>query len=225
MIAESSRLADAELVIFDWDGTLYQSIDLIESSIVAAGRDVGTEISPGVARSIIGLGLKAAQKQLFPGLTGSETEFFTNFHKAYRSHYEPREQGIPLYDGVRELIAQLYNRGKVIAVATAKSRAGIDRCLESTGLKPFVAHSRTPEECRPKPDPQMIEEILFESKIPARRAVMVGDTTHDLQMGLNAGVSVIAITHGAHARDKLQSLNPDAVCDDIASLQRLIVSA
>lgn len=219
------RPSDAKLVIFDWDGTLYQSIDLIESSIVAAGRDVGHDISPLVARSIIGLGLKAAQQQLFPRISGAETKFFVDFHQAYRSHYEPREKSILLYPGARALFAALSARGKIIAVATAKSRAGIDRCLESTGLKSYVSHSRTPEECRPKPDPQMIEEILRESGVDASNAVMVGDTTHDLQMGINAGIAVVGITHGAHSDAELQSLNPDAICHDIATLQRLLVGA
>lgn len=218
----TKKIWAAELFIFDWDGTLFQSIDLIQNSIVAAGREVGENIPVAVARSIIGLGLKAAQKQLFPHFTGAETDLLTRFHRAYRQHYEAGEGEIRLYAGVTELIGQLHAQGKVVAVATAKSRAGIDRSLEATGLKVFVSHSRTPEECRPKPDPQMLHEILGEAQVSADRAVMIGDTTHDLLMAKNAGVAAVALTHGAHSYAELSGMSPAAVCDDIQTLRAVL---
>lgn len=217
-----TKISGAELFIFDWDGTLFQSIDLIQQSIIAAGNEVGEVISPAIARNIIGLGLKAAQKLLFPNLSGSESEFLARFHRAYRMHYEAGEQQILLYDGALSLIADLHARGKIIAVATAKSRAGIDRSLEATGLKAYISHSRTPEECRPKPDPQMIHEILTASGVPAHAAVMVGDTTHDLLMAKNAGVPAVAVTHGAHSVEELTGMNPHAVCTGVAELRAVL---
>lgn len=216
------NLADSKLIIFDWDGTLFQSIELIQNSIVAAGVDVGETISPELARHIIGLGLKAAQQLLFSEARGADAGFLARFHRAYRDRYEAGEAQIQLYEGVFSLISELHARGKIIAVATAKSRAGIERSLEATRLKPYVSHSRTPEECRPKPDPQMLHEILNAAGLPPEAAVMVGDTTHDLLMAQNAGVPAIAITHGAHAGAELTGMNPLAVCADIAQLRALL---
>lgn len=222
MQADAHALHKAELVIFDWDGTLFRSIDLIQTSIVAAGRELGADIDSGVARGIIGLGLKAAQKLLFPDKSESDKPFFTAFHAAYRRHYEAGEAAIELYSGAYDLIAALHQQGRRIAVATAKSRAGINRSLEATGLAAFVQHSRTPEECLPKPNPQMILEILAESGYTAEKALMVGDTTHDLQMAINAGVTGIGISHGAHSHEDLAALNVAAVCRSIAELRKLI---
>ena len=184
MRSDADALRKAELIIFDWDGTLFRSIDLIQTSIVTAGRELGATIDSEVARSIIGLGLKAAQKLLFPDKSETDKRFFTAFHAAYRRSYEAGEGAIELYAGAHDLIAALHAQGRRIAVATAKSRAGINRSLEVTGLGAFVSHTRTPEECLPKPHPQMIHEILVESGFSAERAVMVGDTTHDLQICL-----------------------------------------
>ena len=148
--------------------------------------------------------------------------FLAKFHRAYRAHYEQGEAGVELYAGAFDLVRDLNTAGKTIAVATAKSRGGIDRCLATTGLAAYISHSRTPEECRPKPDPQMLHEILNAAGLPREAAVMVGDTTHDLLMAQNAGVPAIAITHGAHAGAELTGMNPLAVCADIAQLRALL---
>lgn len=222
MQGDTTALRQAELIIFDWDGTLFRSIDLIQSSIVAAGRELGADIDSEVARSIIGLGLKAAQKLLFPDKSDRDKAFFTAFHDAYRRSYEAGEAAIELYAGAYDLIAALHAQGRRVAVATAKSRAGIDRSLEVTGLAAFVRHTRTPEECLPKPNPQMLLEILAESGFAAEKALMVGDTTHDLQMAINAGVAAVGISHGAHSHEELEALNVAAVCRSIAELHQII---
>lgn len=209
------------MVIFDWDGTLYRSIDLIESSIVAAGKAVGREITPTVARHIIGLGLKAAQSVLFPGEVPDE-DFLRKFHKAYRGHYEKHEGSLQLYPGAYELVRDLHAKGIGLAVATAKSRRGIDSALAATGLAPFISWSRTPEECRPKPDPQMVDELVLAARVEKSRTVLVGDTTHDLTMGQKAGVSVVALAHGAHAAEDLAACKPLALCAGIADLRRFL---
>jgi phosphoglycolate phosphatase len=171
------------------------------------------------ARDVIGLGLKAAQKQLFPGETALSPEFLSSFHLAYRTAYEAGEGKIELYEGAYELVRDLHAAGKIVTVATAKSRAGIDRTLVTTGLATFVAHSRTPEECRPKPDPQMIRELLAATGVEDARAVMVGDTTHDLKMASNAGIAALGLTHGAHSEAELQSASPLRVLGSIAELR------
>ncbi|HNE18856.1 MAG TPA: HAD-IA family hydrolase [Turneriella sp.] len=209
--------------MFDWDGTLYRSIDLIEASIVAAGQSVGRHISSAVARHIIGLGLKAAQSILFPGEQPDE-KFLREFHLAYRRHYEAQEKDLSLYPGAYELVRDLADQGARIAVATAKSRSGINSAMAATGLDRYVSWSRTPEECRPKPDPQMIDEIVLEARAEKARTLMVGDTTHDLAMGLNAGVHIAGLCHGAHTEPELSNLNPLVLCNDIAALRRALLS-
>jgi phosphoglycolate phosphatase len=179
-------------------------------------------IGDDVARNIIGLGLKAAQKLLFPEDKIRDAEFLTTFHAAYRKNYEAGEGEIPLYDGAYDLVRDLHGAGKIVAVATAKSRAGINRTLASTGLDAFVAHSRTPEECRPKPDPQMIRELMEATGIGPDEALMVGDTTHDLQMAVNAQVAAVGLTHGAHSQRELSSLKPLHVVDNLAELRGIL---
>jgi len=183
---------------------------------------VGREIPPETARDIIGLGLKAAQKQLFPGEVPG-AEFLSVFHRAYRENYEAGESALELYEGAFDLVQELKRAGKTVAVATAKSRAGIDRSLKATGLADFIAHTRTPEECRPKPDPQMIHEILNEAGLGPNEAVMVGDTTHDLQMARRAAVTGIGLTYGAHVEARLMEENPLALCGDIAALREILL--
>lgn len=216
-------MRDHKLIIFDWDGTLFRSIDLIQNSIVAAGEAVGVRIEPTLARHIIGLGLKAAQKELFPDWAVRDAEFFAAFHRAYRTHFEAGEADIPLYEGAFELMRDLHAQGRTLAVATAKSRAGIDRSLKATGLAAFVSHSRTPEECRPKPDPQMIHEIIAEARFEASDVIMIGDTSHDLKMAKNAGVAAIGLTHGAHPEDLLRGENPIAVYGNIHELRAGVI--
>lgn len=191
---------------------------------MAAGQSVGRLISPATARHIIGLGLKAAQSILFPGEQPDE-KFLREFHLAYRRHYEAHEKDISLYPGAYDLVRDLAERGTRIAVATAKSRSGINSAMATTGLDRFISWSRTPEECRPKPDPQMVDEIVLEAQAEKSRTLMVGDTTHDLAMGLNAGVHIAGLCHGAHAESELAKMNPIVLCDDIASLRAELLRA
>lgn len=211
-----------DLIIFDWDGTLYRSIDLIQNSIIYAGKKVGRPIATEVARDIIGLGLRASQQVLFPDKKQSP-EFLQKFHLAYREHYEAGDDTIELYAGAYELVRDLKMSGKTVAVATAKSRKGIDRVLVKTGLGDFVSHSRTPDECRAKPDPQMINEIIAEAQVARERTLMVGDTAHDLTMAQNAQVASIGITHGAHLAARLNPCKPLAVVANIAKLRAQIL--
>jgi len=215
-------LSKFELIVFDWDGTLYRSIDLIQNAIIYAGTKVGRPIAAEIARDIIGLGLKASQRVLFPDEKPS-AEFLQKFHLAYREHYEAGDDAIELYEGAHELVRDLALSGKTVAVATAKSRKGLDRVLAKTGLCDFVSHSRTPDECRAKPDPQMINEIIAAANIARERTLMVGDTAHDLKMAENAHVASIGLTHGAHLADRLNPCNPLTVVANIAELRAQIL--
>lgn len=119
----------------------------------------------------------------------------------------------------------LHTQRIALAVATAKSRRGINNALAATGLAQFISWSRTPEECRPKPDPQMVDELVLEAGVEKSRTLLVGDTTHDLAMGQNAGVSVVALAHGAHTVQELAALRPMAVCANIAELRHFLLPA
>ncbi|MCX7632492.1 MAG: HAD-IIIA family hydrolase [Turneriella sp.] len=210
--------------MFDWDGTLYQSVDLIEAAIVAAGESVGHPIPKATARYIIGMGLNAAQELLFPGLK-PDPGFLQKFHRAYREYYQSKEDTLELYPGAQELLRDLAASGVCIAVATAKSRAGIRRAIEATGVSLYIQHVRTAEDCLPKPDPQMVDEILKASGIERSKSLVVGDTIHDIQMGHNARVKTAALAHGAHSAERLAQQQPTFLCTDFSELRQVIFGA
>ncbi len=207
-----------DLLIFDWDGTLMDSAGVIVACIQAASRDMGLpEPSREAASHIIGLGLRQALETLFPDLPEDQHQPLADH---YRRHYLGQDQEIPLFDGARELIADLRDRGHLLAVATGKARRGLDRAFAHTGLAPFFHASRTADETFSKPHPAMIEELLAELNVPAERALMIGDTSHDLQMARNAGIAALGAGYGAHPAEHLEDHDPLAVCLDFAELAR-----
>lgn len=206
-----------ELLVFDWDGTLMDSAELIVASIQSASRDLGLPVpAPEAARHIIGLGLNDALAHLFPDL--AETEF-GRVAERYRHHYLARDGEIPLFEGVLETIAALYEAGFLLAVATGKSRRGLDRAFASTGLGRFFHASRCADETFSKPHPNMLLELMDELGVTSDKTLMIGDTTHDLQMAINARVASLAAGYGAHPRDALLALSPLACVADMAELR------
>jgi len=205
-----------ELLIFDWDGTLMDSAGVIVACIQAASRDMGLP-SPSreAASHIIGLGLRQALETLFPDLPADQHPVLADH---YRRHYLGQDAEIPLFEGARELIADLHARGHVLAVATGKARRGLDRAFAHTGLEPFFHASRTADETHSKPHPAMIEELLDELMIEPVQALMIGDTTHDLEMARNAGIASLGAGYGAHPAENLGGLGPLAVCSSFADL-------
>ena len=137
----------------------------------------------------------------------------------YRHHFLAQDQTIPLFDGARETIAELHDGGYWLGVATGKSRVGLDRALESTGMKQYFHATRTADQTFSKPDPAMLLELMGELAVSTERALMIGDTTHDVQMAQNAGVDAVAVGHGAHSPKQLQELNPLALVQDFAGLR------
>ena len=206
-----------ELLIFDWDGTLMDSAGTIVDSIQCACRDLGLRIpDEASSRHIIGLGLRDALTRLLPEVMESE---HGRLVERYRHHYLGRDAEIPLFDGVREAVEELNRAGFLLAVATGKSRPGLNRALTGTGLAEYFHSSRCADECFSKPHPEMLEEILDELAVPPERALMIGDTTHDLQMAANAGVASVAAAYGAHPRGDLEALLPLAVAASFAELR------
>ncbi len=195
-----------ELIVFDWDGTLLDSAGAIVACIQAAAVDLGmAPPSEERARHVIGLGLGEALRHALPEL-GQERHM--ELADRYRHHYLSRDHELPLFQGAEELVRSLAADGYLLAVATGKSRKGLDRAFATSGLRDYFHASRCADECHSKPHPQMLEELMAELGVPPGLTLMVGDTTHDLQMAKNAGVGALAVAYGAHPREDLEELAP-----------------
>ena len=190
-----------DLIAFDWDGTLIDSTALISGSLQAAAADLGLPVpTHEQASHVIGLGLMQAFEYLFPAL---EAERYPALTERYRFHFLAKDHEVALFDGVRELLPALRAQGYLLAVATGKARRGLDRALEQSGLLQFFDATRCADETFSKPHPQMLLELIDELNVDAARVLMVGDTTHDLQMAANAGTAAVAVTCGAHPPEEL----------------------
>jgi len=195
-----------ELLVFDWDGTLMDSAGAIVASIQESCRDLGLPVPERERAShIIGLGLKDALAYAVPELPPSD---YGKLAERYRHHYLARDSDLELFPGMREMLAALKRQGYLLAVATGKSRAGLERVLEATQLKQYFDSSRCADETHSKPHPAMLQELMQELLIEPEATLMIGDTAHDLQMAVNAGVPALAVSYGAHPRDSLTALNP-----------------
>ncbi len=207
-----------ELVVFDWDGTLMDSTRLIASCIQCACGDLGLEVpEEGAARYVIGLGIVDSMRHIAPGL---DAEGQRRLGERYRHHFLSREHEAPLYPGVPELIADLHARGVRMAVATGKARRGLERALDATGLRPWFEATRCADEGFAKPHPDMLLALLDRTGVEAARAVMVGDTVHDLELAANAGVDAVAVSYGAHDAALLGTRPAKALCASVSELHR-----
>jgi phosphoglycolate phosphatase len=194
-----------ELIVFDWDGTLMDSAAMIVDSVQSAARDLGLEPpSEERARHVIGLGLGEALRHALPDLP---EEHYPELVNRYRHHYLSRDHELVLFDGVAPLVERMA-RCHFLGVATGKSRRGLERALEHSGLGRYFRATRCADECQSKPHPQMLEELMNEFAVLPERTLMIGDTTHDLQMAKNAGVDAVAVSYGAHSRDVLDAMGP-----------------
>lgn len=200
-----------ELLVFDWDGTLMDSAPAIVESIQESCRDLGLPVPPRErAAHVIGLGLKDALVYAVPELPVAD---YGKLAERYRHHYLARDPGIELFPGVREMLVGLKQRGYLLAVATGKSRVGLDRVLDATQLRQYFDSSRCADETHSKPHPAMLQELMEELLIAPEATLMIGDTAHDLQMALSAGVPALAVGYGAHPADSLAGFNPLACID------------
>ena len=205
-----------DLLVFDWDGTLMDSTHVIVSAIQGVARDAGLpEPAAENARHVIGLGLSEALQYLFPDLPLQRCELLMD---RYRQHYSAHGQEISLFEGVSEIIETLHAQGLLLAVATGKSRAELDNAFEVCGLGSYFHASRCADETRSKPCPAMLLELMEQFGVEAGRTLMIGDTSHDLQMAINAKVAGLGVTYGAHSRENLSSLAPLACVNSITEL-------
>lgn len=205
-----------ELIVFDWDGTLMDSAGAIVRAIQASARDLGLpEPAEARARHVIGLGLQEALSYAVPEL---DPAAYPQMVERYRHHYLSADHQLELFPGSFELVEALAGSGRMLGVATGKSRKGLDRALAQSGLGPFFHATRCADECFSKPHPQMLEEVMAECGVTPERSLMIGDTTHDLMMARNAGVAALAVGFGAHPRQVLVEAAPLAVLDSTHAL-------
>lgn len=193
-----------ELIVFDWDGTLMDSAGLIVRAVQAAATDLGLVEPPEHrVRHIIGLGLGEALRHALPDL---DEDRYDELVERYRHHYLARDHELLLFEGVTAIIEQLAGRGHRLAVATGKSRRGLDRALATSGLGAFFHATRCADECRSKPHPEMLEQLMGVFSVSPEQTLMIGDTTHDLLMASNAGADAVAVSYGAHPLEDLQGV-------------------
>ena len=205
-----------DLIAFDWDGTLFDSTQIIVRCIQAAVRDVGgKEPTQKAAAYVIGLGLMQALAHAAPDVP---PEKYPELGARYRHHYDRHLNDLSLFAGVLPLLDALKARGHLLAVATGKSRRGLDEALQSVELKGVFDGSRTADETAGKPDPLMLHELMAQFDLPADRILMIGDTTHDLQMALNAACPSVGVSYGAHEPDAFTVLNPLHVAHSVQEL-------
>jgi phosphoglycolate phosphatase len=198
------------LYIFDWDGTIVDSASRIVNCLRQAAAEVGLPPRDDAQLAdVIGLGLPEALHRLYPQASAGEREALRERYS--RRYVEADQQPSPLFPTVRETLHALKNEGHWLAVATGKSRRGLERVMGGTGLADLFDTSRCADETSSKPDPQMIEEILVELDVPATRAVMIGDSEYDMSMAMNAGILRIAVSYGVHSPERLFQYQP-ALC-------------
>jgi phosphoglycolate phosphatase len=200
------RQRQFDLIAFDWDGTLFDSTALIARCIQAAVRDVGgREPTLQDASYVIGMGLMQALAHAAPDVP---SERYPSLAERYRHHYFAHQHDITLFDGVLDMLQDLKTRGHCLVVATGKSRRGLDEALHSVQLIGVFDGSRTADETASKPDPLMLHELMAEWGARPERTLMIGDTTHDLEMAQRAGCPSVAVSYGAHDPDGFARWGP-----------------
>lgn len=195
-----------DLIAFDWDGTLSDSTALIARSIQNACKDVGTSV-PSLERAsyVIGLGLRDALIYAAPDLPEDR---YPELAQAYRKHYFASQHELVLFEGSLDMLRSLKDRNHLLAVATGKSRRGLDDALARAQLGALFDGSRTADETASKPDPLMLHELMQELGVTPERTLMIGDTTHDLLMASNAGVASVGVSFGAHDHEAFEPHGP-----------------
>ncbi|MDE2421036.1 MAG: HAD-IA family hydrolase [Gammaproteobacteria bacterium] len=208
-----------KLAIFDWDGTVMDSVSQIVSSLQAVGRHFDVELEAAAAQHIIGLALPVAMQKLFP----NHTQHIDEMRQVYAQHYHAHTEAAPVFSGFPAMFDRLREQGVHLAVATGKNRNGLDRVLAQSGLGDYFTITRSADEANSKPDPLMLQQILQFTGIDAADAVMVGDTTFDLQMAQAIDMPRIGVLWGAHSEDLLASCEPTAMVRTVDELSNYLL--
>ncbi|MEJ6024087.1 HAD family hydrolase [Ramlibacter sp. PS4R-6] len=214
----SPRPRRFDLIAFDWDGTLFDSTKIIVRCIQRAVADVGGTV-PGdrEAAYVIGMGLMEALAHAAPDVPQDK---YPELGARYRHHYYAHQDDLVLFDGVLPMLGELKRRHHWLAVATGKSRRGLDEALRSSQLHGVFDGSRTADETAGKPHPRMLHELMREFGTEPDRTLMIGDTTHDLQMAVNAGCAAVGVSYGAHEPSEFDALQPVFVAHSVGDLHR-----
>jgi phosphoglycolate phosphatase len=210
-----------DLIAFDWDGTLFDSTALITRCIQLAVRDVGGTVPTTEAASyVIGMALMPALAHAAPDVP---PEKYPLLNERYRHHYHLHQDDLTLFEGVLDLLHALRQRQHVLTVATGKSRLGLNHVLESTELQQVFDGSRTADETAGKPNPRMLHELMAEFDVPPERTLMIGDTTHDLEMAHHAGCACVGVSYGAHEHDTFARWNPLFIAHSVPELRQWLL--
>lgn len=209
-------MSQYQMIVFDWDGTLMDST----SHIVFCMREAihKLQLSPltdTAIQQIIGLGLSEAVRTLYPLSTDDDIQ---RLAMAYREIWLDHPYDSPMFENAIELLHKLAKQNIFLGVATGKGRRGLDKVLEATGLADLFTATRCADECHSKPNPQMLEELMDFCGVKAEDTIMIGDTEFDLLMAHNAKAKSVAITHGAHALDRLEACKPLHIVNDLYAL-------
>jgi phosphoglycolate phosphatase len=211
-----------DLIAFDWDGTLFDSTAIITRCIQRAVVDVGgQEPSQEAASYVIGMALMQALAHAAPDVP---VEKYPQLGERYRYHYMAHQNDLILFDGVLAMLADLKERHHWLTVATGKNRKGLNEALHAVELKGAFDGSRTADETAGKPSPLMLHELMREFSVEPERTLMIGDTTHDLQMALNAGCASVGVSYGAHEPAAFQDLKPLHVAHSVPELHQWLLA-
>lgn len=214
---------DAKLIVFDWDGTLMDSVAHIVRSLQTAISDLNLETKTNSElKNIIGLGLKEAFYALYPEASEKELIELT---AQYREHFFNKQHAnCELFSGARELIMELDGKDYFLAIATGKGRNGLDKVLEETDMGRYFPITRCADESHSKPNPQMLLDIIDYYGVEASETIMVGDTEYDLQMANNADADSIAVSYGVHEKKRLLECKPLTCLDNVNDLHQWLLN-
>ena len=205
-----------DLIVFDWDGTLFDSTALIVHCIQEACRDIGAQVPTAQqAAYVIGLGLVDALRHAVPHLP---PEQYPALGQRYKHHYATQQHRLSLFEGVLPMLQALKQRHHLLAVATGKGRKGLDDALAHAELVGVFDGTRTADETASKPDPRMLLELMRQFGVEPERTLMVGDTTHDIHMAHSAGARAVGVTTGAHPLDSLNQAKPAHIAASLADM-------
>jgi phosphoglycolate phosphatase len=217
----SPRARQFDLIAFDWDGTLFDSTAIITRCIQLAVADVGGTVpSDKDASYVIGLGLMQALAHAAPDVP---KEKYPELGARYKHHYVSHQHDISLFGGVLPMLRALRARQHLLAVATGKSRSGLNEALQAVELRGLFDATRTADETAGKPHPRMLHELMAELGVAPERVLMIGDTTHDLQLALNAGCASVGVSYGAHEPAAFVDLKPRSIVHSVAELHAWLV--
>jgi phosphoglycolate phosphatase len=210
-----------DLLVFDWDGTLMDSAEAIVEALQAACCDLALPVpSDENARYIIGMSLRDALEHILPDLAESE---HPRVAERYRHHFLQRDGATTLFPGARDTIQDLHGRGFLLGIATGKSRRGLNRALDATGLTQYFHATRCADEGYCKPHPGMLTELMKIIGVAPHRTLMIGDTSHDMAMARSAAVERIGVAYGAHAGDALTPYEPLACLHSVSELRQWLL--